>query len=91
MNSSQRVLTIMALSAAAALAGCFGGGGDDSPAPVVAADPLDAVPASATETVSGSLDYLQALVDKPSETREPLDVSAVVLPTSGTDEPRALQ
>lgn len=91
MNATQRVCLTTVLSAVAALSGCFGGGGDDTPPPpVTAADPLDAVPASATATVNGALDYLAALTDKPSETREPLDVSAVVLPTSDTDEPRAL-
>ncbi|MBL8277044.1 MAG: hypothetical protein JNL93_10115, partial [Pelomonas sp.] len=76
MNATRRVCLTLVLSAAAALSGCFGGGGDDTPPPpppMTTADPLDAVPASATATVNGALDYLAALTDKPSETREPLD------------------
>ena len=70
-----------------ALAGCFGGGDSDSPA---AADPLAAVPDSATQSVAGTVDYLNMLIQNPTETREAIDVSAVVLPTSDTTEPQAL-
>ncbi len=70
-----------------ALAGCFGGGDNDSPA---AADPLAAVPDSATQSVAGTVDYLNMLIQNPTETREAIDVSAVVLPTSDTTEPQAL-
>ena len=70
-----------------ALAGCFGGGDSDSP---VAADPLAAVPDSATQSVAGTVDYLNVLIQNPTETREAIDVSAVVLPTSDTTEPQAL-
>jgi hypothetical protein len=68
-----------------ALAGCFGG--DDNPAP---ADPLAAVPDSATQSVAGTVDYLNLLVQNPTETREAIDVTAVVLPTSDTTEPQPL-
>ena len=70
-----------------ALAGCFGGGDSDSPA---AADPLAAVPDSATQSVAGTVDYLNVLIQNPTETREAIDVAAVVLPTSDTTEPQAL-
>ena len=70
-----------------ALAGCFGGGDSDSPA---AADPLAAVPDAATQSVAGLVDYLIVLNQNPTETREAIDVSAVVLPTSDTTEPQAL-
>lgn len=70
-----------------ALAGCFGGGDSDSPA---AADPLAAVPDSATQSVAGTVDYLNVLIQNPTETREAIDVSAVVLPTSDTTEAQAL-
>ena len=89
----KRIPTLLCLvAAAAALAGCFGGG-DDSPAPVpvpVPADPLAAVPDAATQSVAGTLDYLDTLSKNNTETREAIDVSAVVLPTSETTEPQAL-
>ena len=81
-----RLSTWLALAAIPlALAGCFGGG--DSPA---AADPLAAVPDSATQSVAGTVDYLNVLNQNPTETREAIDVTAVVLPTSDTTEPQAL-
>ena len=70
-----------------ALAGCFGGGDSDSPA---VADPLSAVPDTATQSVAGTVDYLNVLNQNQSETREAIDVTAVVLPTSDTTEPQAL-
>ena len=72
------------------LAGCFGGGGggDDVAAP---ADPLAAVPDTAVQSVAGTLDYLALLNKNPSDTREPIDISAVVLPTSDTTEPAAVE
>ena len=82
-----RLSTWLALAAIPlALAGCFGGG-DDTP---VAADPLAAVPDSATQSVAGTVDYLNLLIQNPSDTREAIDVTAVVLPTSDTTEPQAL-
>jgi hypothetical protein len=69
------------------LSACFGGGSDDAPAPV---DPLAAVPDSAVQSVVGTVDYLTVLNKNPSDTREPLDISAVVLPTSDTTEPQVL-
>ena len=67
------------------LSGCFGGG-DDSPA-----DPLAAVPESATATTEGTVAYQQQLAAAAdADTREPIDVSAVVLPVSDTTEPVAV-
>ena len=80
----------LAMAAAVALlglAGCFGGGGDGGEAP---ADPLAAVPDSAVQTVTGTLDYLAVLNQNPSDVREPIDITAVVLPTSDTAEPQAV-
>lgn len=67
-----------------ALAGCFGD--DDSNV----ADPLAAVPDTATQSVAGMVDYLNVLNQNQSETREAIDVTAVVLPTSDTTEPQTL-
>ncbi len=77
---------VVALAAAAALAGCFGGGDDDVPA-----DPLAAVPDSATQTVAGTVDYLKVLANNSSDTREPIDITAVLLPLSDTTEPLAVE
>ena len=85
--STQLVKAATAASVAAALAGCFGGGDDEAPPP---ADPLASVPDSATQTVAGTLDYLTTLSKNQSDTREPIDVSKLVLPTSDTTEPQAL-
>ena len=72
-----------------ALAGCFGGGGDDEIVPMPA-DPLAMVPDTALQTAAGTVDHQKLLVGLPSETREAIDVSAVVLPTSETAEPLAV-
>ena len=83
-----RLSTWLALAAVSlALAGCWGDDSSDTPA---AADPLAAVPDSATQSVAGTVDYLNVLNQNPSETREAIDVTAVVLPTSDTTEPQAL-
>ncbi len=83
-----RFSTWLALAAIPlALAGCWGDDSSDTP---TAADPLAAVPDSATQSVAGTVDYLNVLNQNPSETREAIDVTAVVLPTSDTTEPQAL-
>ena len=79
---------LAAVAATLALTACFGGG-DADPA-VIAADPLAAVPDSATQSVSGTVNYLAVLGNSPSETREPIDVTALDLPISDTTEPQAL-
>lgn len=79
---------LLAATSALALSGCFGGGDDDPVA--VPADPLSAVPDSAVQSVAGTVDYLVALNRNPSDTREPIDITAVVLPTSDTTEPAAV-
>ena len=80
---------LLAAAAALALSGCFGGGGSDTVD--VPADPLAAVPDSAVQSVAGTVEYLAALNRNPSETREPIDITAVVLPTSDTTEPAAVE
>ena len=79
---------LLVAAASAALTACFGGGSDDVAA---AADPLAAVPDSAVQSVAGTVDYLAALNRNPSDSREPIDVTAVVLPTSDTTEPAAVE
>lgn len=73
---------LIAMSMTAVLAAC--GGGDDTPAP----PPVTTeVPASASATVGGFIDYLKRLVVAAADTFEPVDVSAVTPPTSDTTEP----
>ena len=83
-----RFSTWLALAAIPlALAGCWGDESSDTP---VAADPLAAVPDSATLSVAGTVDYLNVLNLNQTETREAIDVTAVVLPTSDSTEPQSL-
>lgn len=72
---------IPALCVAAVLTAC--GGGDDVAPPAVTSE----VPASASQSVTGFIDYLKALVASAAEILEPVDVSAVVPPTDDTGEP----
>ncbi|MEP7099199.1 MAG: lipoprotein [Burkholderiales bacterium] len=74
---------ILALCAAAALAGC--GGGDDDTPPVT-----EQVPASASASVGGFISYLQQLLVASADTLEPVDVSAVTPPTDDTVEPTSV-
>ena len=62
---------IFALCAAAVLAAC--GGGDDEDTPAATAQ----VPASASASSMGFVDYLKLLVAASADTLEPVDVSAV--------------
>ena len=83
-----RFSTWLALAAIPlALAGCWGDESSDTP---VSADPLAAVPDSATLSVAGTVDYLNVLNLNQTETREAIDVTAVVLPTSDSTEPQSL-
>ena len=85
----KRLISLLAAAAATvALAGCFGGGDGDVAVP---ADPLAAVPDTAVQSVAGTLDYLAVLNKNPSDSREPIDISAVMLPTSDTTEPAAVE
>lgn len=74
------------LAAALVVAGC-GGGGDDAPPPAA----TDAVPASASQSVSGLFTYLMALVLLQPEDKEALDVSAFSPPQPDDIEAQALQ
>lgn len=76
------LITVGAMSVAAVLAAC--GGGDDAPAP----PPVTSeVPASASATTGGFIDYLKQLVVAAADTLEPVDVSAVTPPTSESADP----
>ncbi len=86
MNRLTSLLTLA--TAAAALSGCFGGGDDNNSPP--AADPLASVPDTATQTAAGTVAYLNVLAMNQSDTREAIDVTAVVLPTVDDKEPDAV-
>jgi hypothetical protein len=73
--------TLAALAAAAILAACGGGGHDDPPA-------TSEVPASASTSVGGFVDYLKKLVASAADTLEPVDTAAVTGPTDETSEPQ---
>ncbi len=76
------LMTLGAVSVAAVMSAC--GGGDDTPAP----PPVTSeVPASASASTGGFIDYLKRLVASAADTFEPVDVSAVTPPTSETAEP----
>lgn len=82
------------VAASALLGGCFGGGGDDAPAPPPVMPPppdvLAAVPDSARQSVDGLISYLKSLTMHPSETREPIELNALTLPTNDGIEPTPL-
>lgn len=97
MNLSSWKTAALAGAAAAALAGCFGGGDDPVlPAPpmlnngTLPADPLASLPATSTATLSALLTYqFLVLQSDPAKAdrAEPIDLSNVTLPTSDTTEP----
>ncbi len=72
----------------AGLSAC-GGGGDAGPAPMPPAA-TDSVPASASDSVSGFIDYLQALVKSAADALEPVSLANVAPPAGDSDEPRHL-
>ncbi len=77
---------LMAALAAGMVAGC-GGGHDDTPADPPAT-PTGAVPPGATASILAWVGYTGMLAA--SETAAPLNVDAVVPPTSETDAPLAV-
>jgi hypothetical protein len=75
-------LTLSSVAAASLLlAACGGGDGGSPPAAT------DAVPETASRSSQGMVDYLLALAKDKTETKEALDVSKWVPPTSETEEP----
>ncbi|MFY7940646.1 MAG: hypothetical protein HEQ39_08165 [Rhizobacter sp.] len=79
----------ISLMAAGLMAAC-GGGGDDAPAAPAAPAVTEAVPATASTSVGGLIDYLKALVKAAADTLEPVSVAGVVPTTSETEEPRVI-
>jgi len=80
---------VVAIAAAGLLAGC-GGGGDGNAAPQ--ADPLEVVPAEATQSAPAMVAYLATLSQMLTEAREAIDLSALgSLFTSDTTEPENVQ
>ena len=72
---------LLAVGAAAlALAAC-GGGGSDAP------DVTAQVPASASESTSGFMSYIQALVGSKDDTLDPVDASSTAPPKDETSDP----
>lgn len=73
---------LAALAIALFLAGC-GGNDDDTPAPA----PTTEVPASATQSVSGLVAYMNQLIaNMTNDTSEPVLVGTAVLPVDDTTE-----
>ena len=79
----------ISLMAAGLMAAC-GGGGDDAPPAPAAPAVTEAVPATASTSVGGLIDYLKALVKAAADTLEPVSVAGVVPTTSETEEPRVI-
>ena len=68
----------------AALVAACGGGGDDDALPPATSE----VPASASASVDGFIDYLKKLVASSADMLEPVDTAAVTGPTDETSEPQ---
>lgn len=77
---------VLALAAATVLLGACGGGGRDDD-PVAPADPLAAVPESASQSSAGLVAYLWMLVNNKSETREPVTLDGFNPPRPENTEP----
>ena len=77
--------TLIAVCSATVFLAACGGGDDDSPPPATAQ-----VPASASESVTGLMVYLKALLVSDADTLEPVNVSAVTPPTDEMVPPVAI-
>jgi len=82
MKRSFVLSTVVTALASAVLMACGGGDDDVAPPPVTSE-----VPASASASVGGFIEYLKALVKADAEGLEPVDVSAVTPPADDTAEP----
>ena len=78
----KRSLILSLCVVAASLSAC-GGGGDDNSTPPATSQ----VPASASASIGGFIDYLKALVVASADALEPVDVSAVTPPADDAAEP----
>ncbi len=72
---------VAALFVASLVAAC---GGNDHNAPPATSE----VPASASASIDGFIDYLKKLVASSAEMLEPVDTAAVTGPTDETSEPQ---
>ncbi|MCE9661299.1 MAG: hypothetical protein K8R60_22465 [Burkholderiales bacterium] len=72
---------VAALFGAALVAAC---GGNDHNAPPATSE----VPASASASIDGFIDYLKKLVASSADMLEPVDTAAVTGPTDETSEPQ---
>jgi hypothetical protein len=84
MTFTIRIILRTSLLATAWLAGC-GGGSEASPPH--AADALRAVPASASQSVAGLVNYLDSLPSLDTQTLEPVSLDAFSPKTSEDTEP----
>jgi ABC-type glycerol-3-phosphate transport system substrate-binding protein len=73
------------LAAALVLAACGGGGGD---APPQAVDPLAGVPASASQSTAGLLEYMNHLPPLNAEMRDPMALDGFMPPANEDGEPQ---
>ncbi len=78
----KRSLILSLCVVAASLSACGGGGDDNSTPP-----PTSQVPASASASIGGFIDYLKALLAASADALEPVDVSAVTPPADDAAEP----
>lgn len=92
MNFSKRTGAHVAVwCASLVLAGCFSSD-DETPVPVapVMIDVLKVVPAAASETIAGLLAFQRDVLARPQadqDKAEPIDLSAISIPSSETAEP----
>jgi hypothetical protein len=86
--TNQQMLRAAPLALALVLTAC-GGGGYDAPPPQ-AADPLVAIPASASQSVSGMVSYMQSVQPLDAEAHDPVSLDAYSAPIADEMEPIAL-
>ncbi|WP_428423275.1 hypothetical protein [Methylibium sp.] len=84
MRSERVRAALLAAAAGALLAACGGGGGD-------AVQDNSVAPGSASASNQGFIDYIASLASRMLDDSEPVDVSALTLPTDNVDhrEPSA--
>ena len=85
MTRHLRKIAVAAAAAAALAVTACGGNSNDDTSPVTSS-----VPASASQSVGGFIDYLMKLVVSAADTLDPVDVSAVTAPTDETSDPTPL-
>ena len=86
MTARRKILrwgTAAGLAIAALVSACGGNNNNDPPA-------TSQVPASASASVDGFIDYLKRLVASSADTLEPVDTALVTAPVDDTREPTAV-